>query len=73
MVATGFLNPLVQIGREIRVEIAMVIAASPLGDWQRRASEPPALPEQRVDDVAAIEQRKARALLQSMRLGAVRR
>ena len=74
MIATELLNPFVQIGREIRIEVAVILAASPLGDWQRRVSKPPALlPEQRVDDLSAIEQRKAEALLQSIRNGAVRR
>jgi hypothetical protein len=74
MVATEFLSPLIQIGREIRIEVAMSVAASPLGHWQRRASEPPALlPEQRLDDRSAVERRKAEALLQSVRTGSVRR
>jgi hypothetical protein len=74
MVATEFLTPLVQIGREIRIEVAMSVADSPMGQWQRRASEPPALlPEQRIDDMSVIERRKAEALLQSVRTGAVRR
>jgi len=74
MVATEFLSPLFQIGREIRIEVAMSVAASPLGHLQRRSSKPPALlPEQRIEVASAIERRKAEALLYSVRMGAVRR
>ncbi len=74
MASATFLTPFVQIGRELRFELAALIGAGPLERFQHRGQDGPALlPEQRPDDRVAIEQRKADALLQSVRHGAVRR
>lgn len=75
MVATGFLTPIIHIGRELRIELGLVFTASRFGQLERRRGNgaPPALPELRVDDAQIAAQRKAEALLTAVRNGAVRR
>jgi hypothetical protein len=75
MVATGLLDPVVRAGQEIRIEFGGILDAGPLRQIRRRLQrgEPPAMPELRIDDAQIVMQRKAEALLQSVRHGAVRR
>jgi hypothetical protein len=74
MAPAYLLAPVLQIGREIRFELAAVIGASRIG----RVPPPlhdrsTLLPEQRTDDRQTVERRKAEAVLDSVRHGAVRR
>lgn len=74
MAPAHLLTPVLHIGREIRFELAAVIGASRIGRFQPPLHDEPALlPEQRADDLSTIERRKAEAVLQSVRHGAVRR
>lgn len=71
MVLTNWFIPFVQVSREIGIELRRSFHESRLGSV--RTPGPPMLPEQRSDDRQIVEQRKAEALLQSVRHGAVRR
>lgn len=74
MVFTDFFTPVTQIGRELRIELAMVLGTVRIGSLQRRPHElVPPLPEQRVDDAEIVRLRKAEAFLDTVRTGAVRR
>lgn len=74
MAPAHLLNPVLQIGREIRIELATIVGSGRLGRFQHQMrAEPGLLPEQRTDDRLMIERRKAEAVLQSVRHGAVRR
>ncbi len=74
MVPAHVVSPILQIGREIRIEFAMLLGASRLGQVQRRVrAQPPLLPEQRIEDERIFEQRAAESFLQVVRHGAVRR
>jgi hypothetical protein len=74
VVPANVVSPILQVGREIRIEFSMVLGASRLGQIQRRMRPQPALlPEQRVEDMRIVEQRAAENLLQVVRHGAVRR
>ncbi len=74
MVPADVINPLVLIGREIRIEFATVLDDSAVGRlaWRLRGG-PDLLSGQRPDDLGIIERRKAEALLLAVRHGAVRR
>jgi hypothetical protein len=75
MVATGLLNPVIRAGQEIWIELGLILGASPLGELRQRLhkSDPPELPELRIDDEQIVAQRKVEAFLQTVRHGAVRR
>ena len=74
MVPADVVNPLVLIGRELRIEFTTVLDDSRAGTLARRLRGGPALlPEQRPDDLRLIERRKAEAMLSAVRHGAVRR
>lgn len=74
MVPADVINPLVLIGREIRIECTTVLDESRASKLARRLlSEPTRFPEQRPDDLSIIERRKAEAMLSAVRHGAVRR
>jgi hypothetical protein len=74
MVPADVVNPLVLIGREIRIEFTMVLGESRAAKLARRVfSEPSLLPGQPPDDLRTIERRKAEATLSAVRHGAVRR
>lgn len=74
MVLATFVTPVVQVGREIRIELTTILGAGRVAQISQRMRYPaPLLPEQRPDDRELIELRKAEALLRSVRNGAVRR
>ncbi len=74
MVPADVVNPLLLIGREIRIECTTVLDEKLAGKLARRSRGASALlPDQRPDDLRAIERRKAEAVLSAVRLGAVRR
>ena len=74
MVFTEFFTPVMQIGRELRIELALMLGTVRIGSLQRRPHAPiPPLPEQRVDDAQILQLRKAEAFLDTVRIGAVRR
>jgi hypothetical protein len=75
MAQTNWLTPFAQIGREIRLDLRMSVRELlPFSlERGRRRSDIPVLPEQRIDDAGIVAQRKAEAVLQSVRHGAVRR
>jgi hypothetical protein len=75
MVQESWLTPFAQVGQEIRIEIRTSFHESRLAalGHRFRLSDVPLLPEQRIEDRYTADQRKAENLLQSVRLGAVRR
>lgn len=74
MVANSPSNPLALIGRELHIELVAVLGSGRLGTTRLQSkSTPQVLPEQRVEDTAILEVRKADTLLQMVRHGAVRR
>lgn len=75
MVQESWLAPFAQVGQEIRIELRTSFRESRLAALGHRMRTPdvPLLPEQRVEDRQIANQRKAENLLQSVRLGAVRR
>jgi hypothetical protein len=74
MVPADVINPLVLIGREIRIEFTTVFDNSAVSKLVRRLrSGPDQLSGQRPDDLGIIERRKAEAMLLAVRHGAVRR
>jgi len=74
MVPADVINPLVLIGREIRIEFTTVLDDSAVGKLARRLrGGPDLLSGQRPDDLGVIERRKAEAMLLAVRHGAVRR
>jgi hypothetical protein len=74
MVPADVVNPLVLIGREIRIEFTTVLDESRATKLARRVfSEPTLLPGQPPDDLRAVQRRKAEATLCAVRHGAVRR
>lgn len=75
MVQASWKIPVTQVGRELRIELRATFRESRLADaWARlRPADVPTLPDQRIDDERILAQRKAGNLLESVRLGAVRR
>ena len=75
MVQSSWLAPFALIGREFRIELRLSLQECRLSGLGHRLRAPaiPYLPEQRVDDLGIVEQRKAETFLQSVRHGAVRR
>jgi len=75
MVQSSWLTPFAQIGRQFRIELRHSFQDSRFATLGHRLRAPtiPYLPEQRVDDLGIVEQRKAETFLQSVRHGAVRR
>ncbi len=75
MVLTSLFAPFAQLGQELRIELRMSLLENRIAALGHRGRTPyiPLLPEQRVDDLHIVEQRKAETFLQSVRHGAVRR
>ncbi len=75
MVRTTWFVPFRLVGQEIRYELRQSVQESRLAPFVRGRDETKAitLPEQRVEDASAVQQRKAELLLTSVRHGAVRR
>lgn len=75
MTASTFLQPVFQIGHELRLEFDRLVAESRLHRFwtQSKRKAPPALPELRIEDAGTLNQRKAHALLFAVRHGAIRR
>lgn len=75
MVQSNWLTPFAQVSRELGFELRLAFRESRLASFGKRdrMPAPPILPEQRIDDLQIVQQRKADAFLQSVRHGAVRR
>ena len=74
MVPADVINPIVLVGREVRIEFTTVLDDSAAGKLARRLRRgPDLLSGQRPDDLSIIERRKAEAMLLAVRHGAVRR
>lgn len=75
MVLTNWFVPFKHAGREIRIELHSILQNIRFESLMRRlrSSAVLVLPEQRVEDREIARQRGAELLLNSVRLGAIRR